>query len=612
MSAGPGDAIYPATVCIPEGHHVMGLDPYINAGKAPLVLGVTGHRKLRPEDYSILEERVAQVIQSLRKEFPSTPFILLSPLAEGADRLVAEVALRMNVQLVVPLPMSIALYEHDFPNSIAQFHELLGKARTYFEVSRDYVPHAVATNPKARDLRYEAVGKYIVRQCQILLALWDGVPSNKVGATATVVHFQTQGIPEQLVDSLETPERFPVYHVVTPRENEPTPEDAFSIRRIYPKVFRLGETPHGNSHHESGEDEARDYFERLFGNLERFNRQVAAGGDSLAKEALKNREWLVGGLWGIFLTQEEETCLNRYAIADALAIRFQKEVRHTHRVLQWSVLLAFFFFVAYAHIECHPWGLLPSSFAVLLFGYYTQRRARQRELDNMSQDYRAIAEGCRVAFFWHMSGIDDSVSDNYLARQRTELDWIRTALRGWDIDFMNKNPASPAVEKVRLRFVLRHWVGGQLDYFTDTAGKQQSKLIAMELKVSRLLKSALWLAGILLAVSVLVRVSHFEWWSCSKCEPWFFTVFILGIDMLLAAGALMHHSIQRQALSQHNKQYQRTKEIFRNAARLVRETLPVNVQDTKKRLLELGQSALEENGDWVMLHRDRPLELPHP
>jgi len=28
-------------------------------------------------------------------------------------------------------------------------------------------------------------------------------------------------------------------------------------------------------------------------------------------------------------------------------------------------------------------------------------------------------------------------------------------------------------------------------------------------------------------------------------------------------------------------------------------------------ILELGQQALGENGDWVLLHRERPLEMPH-
>ena len=28
-------------------------------------------------------------------------------------------------------------------------------------------------------------------------------------------------------------------------------------------------------------------------------------------------------------------------------------------------------------------------------------------------------------------------------------------------------------------------------------------------------------------------------------------------------------------------------------------------------LLELGKEALAENGDWVLLRRERPLEMPH-
>src|SRR5439155_17705848 len=74
--------------------------------RIPLVIGVTGHRDLRPEDYERLSSAVVEFSQLLRQRYPHTPLILLSPLAEGADRLVAEVSLRMGARLVVPLPMS--------------------------------------------------------------------------------------------------------------------------------------------------------------------------------------------------------------------------------------------------------------------------------------------------------------------------------------------------------------------------------------------------------------------------------------------------------------------------------------------------------------------------
>ncbi|HEY1295491.1 MAG TPA: hypothetical protein VGJ60_20625, partial [Chloroflexota bacterium] len=59
----------------------------------PLLVGVTGHRDLRHADQRYLEGAVRAVLHDLRTRCPSTPLILLSPLAEGADRLVARVAL---------------------------------------------------------------------------------------------------------------------------------------------------------------------------------------------------------------------------------------------------------------------------------------------------------------------------------------------------------------------------------------------------------------------------------------------------------------------------------------------------------------------------------------
>jgi hypothetical protein len=34
-------------------------------------------------------------------------------------------------------------------------------------------------------------------------------------------------------------------------------------------------------------------------------------------------------------------------------------------------------------------------------------------------------------------------------------------------------------------------------------------------------------------------------------------------------------------------------------------------EEARALLRELGAEALEENGDWVLLHRERPLEVPH-
>ncbi len=50
-------------------------------------------------------------------------------------------------------------------------------------------------------------------------------------------------------------------------------------------------------------------------------------------------------------------------------------------------------------------------------------------LQDRFQDYRALAEGLRVEFYWRLARVRESVYDHYLARQEGELDWIRNAMR---------------------------------------------------------------------------------------------------------------------------------------------------------------------------------------
>src|SRR4029079_3760518 len=97
----------------------------------PILIGVTGHRDLRPEDVPRLEATLRSAFADLQKGAPHSPFILLSPLAEGADRLAARVALSLGIVLIVPLPIPQALYERDFKTaeSLAEFRDLMGRAR---------------------------------------------------------------------------------------------------------------------------------------------------------------------------------------------------------------------------------------------------------------------------------------------------------------------------------------------------------------------------------------------------------------------------------------------------------------------------------------------------
>src|ERR1017187_4987039 len=54
-------------------------------GPLPIVIGITGHRDLRPEDVPKIEEVLREQYKLVQQHYPSTSLILLSALADGAD-----------------------------------------------------------------------------------------------------------------------------------------------------------------------------------------------------------------------------------------------------------------------------------------------------------------------------------------------------------------------------------------------------------------------------------------------------------------------------------------------------------------------------------------------
>jgi hypothetical protein len=93
-------------------------------------VAVTGHRFLRDE--SRLFSIVADVLQMVLHTFPGRPLCVISPLAEGADRLVAECVLEVpGSTLVAVLPLPEEEYMEDFKTaaSRATFRELLTRAK---------------------------------------------------------------------------------------------------------------------------------------------------------------------------------------------------------------------------------------------------------------------------------------------------------------------------------------------------------------------------------------------------------------------------------------------------------------------------------------------------
>jgi hypothetical protein len=155
-------------------------------------VGVTGHRSL-PDEAAIaraVEEALDSIKEKWSAEDNSAPVILLiSPIAEGADRLVAREVLKdptARLKVVLPFPKEDYMNDFETSDSKKEFETLLSRA--------DEVITLPATI--TRNEGYEQVGLYVLNNCDVLIAIWDGEASRGQGGTAEIVaEARNRGLP---------------------------------------------------------------------------------------------------------------------------------------------------------------------------------------------------------------------------------------------------------------------------------------------------------------------------------------------------------------------------------------------------------------------------------
>lgn len=202
------------------------------------LVGVTGHRgrPLPEADPTLLEQQVDGVLSGLAELGMQD---LVSPLAEGADRIVAHRALGAGWSLQALLPFEGPRYERDFRSaaSTREFRQLTARASAVEVVSGSAgeggagppesgpapppgagatsgsqslgAPTVTGTTPGLPaadrrpgdhaddpDLPYRRVGQALLDRVVVLVAVWDGHPPRGPGGTGEVVQEAVRrGIP---------------------------------------------------------------------------------------------------------------------------------------------------------------------------------------------------------------------------------------------------------------------------------------------------------------------------------------------------------------------------------------------------------------------------------
>ena len=562
----------------------------------PLIVGVTGHRDLLPGETPQLRRLAREFLLQLRNRHPDLPLAVMSPLAEGADRMVAEEAQALGIPLIVPLPFPVEIYEQDFqaPGSVDAFRELCAAAEVVeLPLLPGDTPESIADYGPRRDAHYARLGIYLCAHCHILLAIWDGKPSDKLGGTAQVVRFhhwdEMPGFVERKESNLQMlaeDESDLVYHIVCSR-NRPGGAPAEGLAPFDRWWYTTDEnTPR------SGEMPAP--YALVFERTAEFNRDV-----------LRCRERIRSGAWPLLpadtpapVRSVAEPVNAMFMAADWLAIYYQSQVTRTLKTIYALAALMGLAFIAYSDLP----GLDLMVYLFLVFfvaGVFIYKVAERRDWHRKYLDYRALAEGLRVQCYWIAAGVTTGrttkfAHDNFLQKQDVELGWIRNVMRftGRRGDISRPTPEG-------LEFTRREWVGephpgsGQLAYYERKAVDRTE----LQRRTAAIGNFCLW-AGI--SVAVVLALIGRQMPADSKAV----LIVLMGVLPLMAA--IREAYAQKRAEKELIKQYQFMARIFRNARRQLENAESDHVR--RQILKALGDAALEEHAQWLLMHRERPLE----
>ncbi len=546
----------------------------VDMGPLPLVLGVTGHRDLRPEDRQRLSEVVRSVLADYRRRMPYTPIVLLSPLADGADRLVATLALEAGFGLIAGLPMPV----EDFKSTLAdeqaraEFDDLLARSSTSFTVP--FLNGSLESSSASADLLYANCGAYVATRCTELIALWDGTDQQSAAGTAQDVRFMLDGVGEPLVPpgyDLDPGLTGPVVHIVTPRISNPNPGGhSFSVRRLFPQFAGT-------------QVDLAEEYDRVLERIEYYN------ADALI--ARRRVPWE---------TPVSDDCLLQ--LTEHLSGKYQRRTRG----VMLSILAAVF--VAVASFNLYTVGILPTLGILIIYiaasalAFLIYRTGRRQGWEDRYQDYRSFAEAVRVSKVWRCAGIPVSVAGEVQRMERGEIDWLPIAIRSIMEPWFDVRTEAPVL---MLNTIFTTWVADQDAWYAKRVREKRRYSSRTALAAT-----ALFVVAGAATLAIALSPAMFG-------NEMFKRYVVLGSGLLTGLSALASYYAEKRGWAEEAKEYIRVGMLFSRACSKMPHLLAATATSNqaapriKAMIYDLGREALRENISWRNLHRQRPIKIPH-
>jgi hypothetical protein len=547
-------------------------------------IGVTGHRKL--DDPVAVQASVKAALDSeIEKLYPeksrhdiervrragTTPisFRVLSPLAEGADRVVARVVLdKPFARLDVVLPLAIEDYLGDFATeeSREEFRELLARSRKPVLLRTRRIEDDRSDPGEQAELRresYAKVGQYVVDHCDVLIAIWDGKPSRGHGGTAEIVKYALE-------------------------QNRP-------IIRVWGNLFEV--LNRNNNGLDASALDAIDQFnqrsirpEQRAGLVKSLDRDHFEKPSSARDIPAHVREFVNGLLFPFYVQAS--------IVAKENQNRFYRAGKYIY------VLSA-------AAVGCAALGVLFSSLAWIGFGaefviltvmWMTLQQARRKHSHQNWIEYRFLAERIRCGIFMAICGVEPKPIEvlPYMGHSPTVNDWtVRVLDEIWD----RLPPLTGCTEGECLilnAYIREAWIGDQVKFHNK---KKEREGRARE----RLARAG----AIVLPVTIAAAALHLllVFWRPTTAMPESIHLLHQRLHEGLAFIALLFPAIAAslagmEAQREHLRLEKRSANMAPQLEQLSRQMASATDPERFESLLQqVDEIMLRETQDWLMLMR---------
>jgi hypothetical protein len=305
----------------------------------------------------------------------------------------------------------------------------------------------------------------------------------------------------------------------------------------------------------------------------------------------------------------DSQALSTFGAADMLACRLDLKRRKMTKLLYGlGILLAIALWTALDGVA-QLW-MTAAYLTFLASIVLVLKRLRQSDLADDQLDYRFLAETLRIQNYWRLldaspendqpsdgpdddaSGVRYQVLTSLLSQQAIEIGWIREALR-----ICGSDPTPVRLARDSRARLLHFWVQDQHTYFLKTAKKYE--------KQKRQLGTvaiACGLIGLVAASCVILIDQGFldrEWRH--MCA--------ISAAVLPAISLLLQSYSDRMALQAQAKNMTRMSAVFGRFLYRLNKNRP-NTMPRAQEIHALGEEALTESINWLVLRRSRPASMP--